>query len=421
MSRKTDLEQHIRKSYSLIHKYENIRRLSGDPKEVARAELEIEEQWELIEDYLDEYLTICRSRNASVPSDIDEIRARFQSTTLPRSPLPDTCESGSVCHVAATGKCIETVDPPSNIRVPEGYFYLGCSDRTNLHSFFRKRDKQVVILILCDRYTFDSFLIDKFQITAQQYALFLNSCQEQGLVQLRQVGQKKSAVDANGYAIAFDALDQWQTGAHSRVPWRFAANPWGITNQGERWTPISGCERLPATFVTWRGALLYSLWANGQEMSIVEGKTAYLPTEEQWETAALWDPLTGLKRRFPWGNRWDLNRLNSASHWAGRTIENYDQRANWWDADPAVCRQIRPLEVDRFREGMSPSECVQILGNVWEWCADIRSVRGHKQRATKGGACISPQNECMPEYCSQFNPHSSTEYQGFRCCCPFPG
>ena len=36
MTRKSDLEQHIRESYRLIREYEDIQRLSADPKEQAR-------------------------------------------------------------------------------------------------------------------------------------------------------------------------------------------------------------------------------------------------------------------------------------------------------------------------------------------------------------------------------------------------
>ena len=43
MSRKTDLEQSISESYSLIREYEDIIRLSDQPKEKLRAKCEIED------------------------------------------------------------------------------------------------------------------------------------------------------------------------------------------------------------------------------------------------------------------------------------------------------------------------------------------------------------------------------------------
>ncbi len=74
MSRKADLEQHIRESYNLIREYEDIIQASSEPKEKARSRRTIEEQWSLIEGYLAEYR---RLAGESWPADIAEISARF--------------------------------------------------------------------------------------------------------------------------------------------------------------------------------------------------------------------------------------------------------------------------------------------------------------------------------------------------------
>jgi len=67
MSRKEDLERHIRESYSLICKYEEIQRLSDDPKEQSRSQRNIGEQWELVRSYLAEYISLCGRLNRAVP------------------------------------------------------------------------------------------------------------------------------------------------------------------------------------------------------------------------------------------------------------------------------------------------------------------------------------------------------------------
>ena len=82
MSRKTDLEQHIRESYSLIRQYEETLRLSADPKEQARSRRGIEEQWEFIKGYLAEYVPLCERLSLTVPEDIAEI-AIIAGTQLP--------------------------------------------------------------------------------------------------------------------------------------------------------------------------------------------------------------------------------------------------------------------------------------------------------------------------------------------------
>jgi len=104
MSRKTDLEQHIRESYSLIRQYEDMLRLSADPKEQARSRRGIEEQWELIERYLAEYVLLCERLSLTVPEDISEISVTA-GISLPSTPsaLPPGEITVTSSNVAPTG------------------------------------------------------------------------------------------------------------------------------------------------------------------------------------------------------------------------------------------------------------------------------------------------------------------------------
>ncbi len=69
-----------------------------------------------------------------------------------------------------------------------------------------------------------------------------------------------------------------------------------------------------------------------------------LPTEWEWEKAARWHPQQPGSRTFPWGEAFpDDSHCNH-----GQTIGH-------------------TTPVDRYAQFASPSGCVDLLGNVWEW------------------------------------------------------
>jgi formylglycine-generating enzyme required for sulfatase activity len=179
--------------------------------------------------------------------------------------------------------------------------------------------------------------------------------------------------------------------------------------QPEHWKggkPPSGKEDHPVVHVSWHDAVAYCNW-----LAEVTGRPYRLPSEAEWEKGA-----RGTDGRiWPWGNRWDVERCNSAEGGKGGTTP-----------------------VGAYPEGASPYGLLDMAGNVWEWTRSLwgedwkepsfkypydsddgrENLEAEGRRVLRGGSWgfIQDSARCVERY--WLNPYSSYFDIGFRLVSP---
>ena len=176
-----------------------------------------------------------------------------------------------------------------------------------------------------------AFVIGKYPVTNQQYALFMAA------------------------------------GGYQQSGW-WTQDGWAIC-QRENWTAPRRWENndvrygdCPVIGVSWYEATAFCCWA-----SDATGEAITLPTEKQWQRAAQGDD----GREFPWGN------------------DDPDIIYCNWNRDVG-----RPTPVTRYPDGASPFGVMDMSGNAWELCrtgweTGTESFEGRERRIVRGGCLIN--------------------------------
>lgn len=265
---------------------------------------------------------------------------------------------------------------PGDVEVPGGVWHLGS---TPTDGFIFDNEKWAHEIAIAP------FRIAKAPVTNAEFAAF---------------------VDAGGYRtreLWGAAGWEWRerTGANKPIYW--------LEKVGDSWTwrRYLAVEELPAhapvTFINWYEAEAWCSWAKRR-----------LPTEAEWEVAALGQPthkgLAETRRRWPWGEAPPSPELANLE-----------------------LTSLGPLDVAACAAGDSAFGCRQMIGNVWEWTAsDFLPFAGfsadpyedysqpwfNTRKVLRGGGWASSARIARPAYRNFFTPERNDIIAGFRTCAP---
>ncbi|MCL4266733.1 MAG: SUMF1/EgtB/PvdO family nonheme iron enzyme [Anaerolineae bacterium] len=292
-------------------------------------------------------------------------RGTATSTSSSSNAQPTSTPDAAALALEAQLKAfVREEDNMPMLYITGGPFLVGASgDQTNLDE---QPPHEVVV---------PSFYLDRFEVSVQQYADFLN----------RQSGNR-------GMCSGFDCVKTFVD-----TQWANLLNNFGV------FEPRPGTASFPITWVSWYGADAYCR-AMGRR----------LPTEAEWEYAA--KGLDG--RLYPWGNEPPVPNETAVF---GNQLRNFTT-------------VFRP--VDALPLGVSPFGVFGMAGGAAEWVADwyqadyyLAQSTSHLpnennvsgERSLRGGSWLDPSSELRVSNRGHLPPAVQTVNNpayagvGFRC------
>lgn len=245
-----------------------------------------------------------------------------------------------------------------------------------------------------------AFDIDATSVTNDDFATFVDAT---GFL-TESERQGFSAV----FHLAFEGSDDDILGTAGGAPWWYGVRGADWRHPGGPGSTIDGLNDHPVVQVSWDDALAYCVWA---------GRA--LPTEAQWECAAR-GGVGGA--RYPWGD--DLPAKESGTDWPCNIFQGNFPAENTVEDGFLTTAPVRTFAPNSF--GLW-----QVVGNVWEWCADWFDPRYYETspahdpqgpatgpgRVMRGGSYL-----CHDSYCNRYRnaartsntPDSASGNLGFR-------
>jgi len=152
----------------------------------------------------------------------------------------------------------------------------------------------------------------------------------------------------------------------------------------------------PVCHVSFYEAMAFCKWADKR-----------LPTEAEWEKAALWNEAENTKTIFPWG---DESPTKNHANLLDSCV---------WSS----------TEVGSYENGKSNYGCYQMIGDVWEWTSsEFVGYPGFKsgfdeyndkwftnQKVLRGGSFATPALSIRGSYRNFFRLDERWMFSGFRC------
>ena len=266
-----------------------------------------------------------------------------------------------------------------------------------------------------------AFYMDRYAVTNEQYAAFLNSAYQQNQIEVR-----SGVVYAVGDNDPYFETDSADSG--SCIIWDNAS-----------FSSESGRENQPVVRVAWYGAAAYCNWRSVRDSrqpcydpstwSCDFAKNGYrLPTEAEWEKAAR-GGIAGL--RFPWSDADTIQHsranYNSTPDYSYDTSPTRGYHPDYDDGDEPYTNPVDSFAPNGYGlYGMA--------GNVWEWCndwydgnyyanSDLSDPRGPATgnwRVLRGGSWDKNAKDCRVAARYSLRTDLGRNYAGFRCAAGTP-